>query len=208
MSGTVGRKSAARREQILDAATGLFADRGYHDVDTQSLAEALGVGKGTLYRQFASKRELFLAAVDRVTDRLRTHVEAAVAGRPDPLEQINAAIGSFLDFFAEHPAYVELLIQERALFRDRPRPSFYDHRERTSARWQVVYRGLMDAGRFRELPTQRISDVFSHIVYGTMFTNHFNGRSTTSASQAAEILDVVYRGLLSDAERAAGAVSA
>lgn len=204
----VGRKSAGRREQILEAATGLFAASGYHEVDTQSLAEALGVGKGTLYRQFPSKRELFLAAVDRVMLKLRAHVDEAVDAEADPLGKIGAAIRSFLDFFAQHPAFVELLVQERALFRDRPRPSFDDHRERSSARWQALYRSLMEAGRFRELPTERISDIFGHIVYGTMFTNHFNGQSKGSAAQSAEILDVVYRGLLSDAERGVGTASA
>ena len=56
----------ARREEILDAATELFAQHGYSDAVTQALAERLQVGKGTLYRHFPSKQELFLAAADRV----------------------------------------------------------------------------------------------------------------------------------------------
>ncbi len=58
------------REAILDAATALFAQLGFNDADTQALAEKLGVGKGTLYRHFPSKRDLFLAAVDRVMRRM------------------------------------------------------------------------------------------------------------------------------------------
>src|SRR5439155_19350968 len=61
----------SRCAQILDAAVKLFAKHGYTDADTQLLADELGVGKGTLYRYFPSKRELFLAAADRVMHRLR-----------------------------------------------------------------------------------------------------------------------------------------
>src|SRR5438132_597738 len=60
-----------RCEEILEAAAELFAKHGYADTDTQLLADKLGIGKGTLYRYFPSKRELFLAAADRVMVRMR-----------------------------------------------------------------------------------------------------------------------------------------
>ena len=61
---------AIRREEILDAAARLFARHGYPETDTQLLADELGVGKGTLYRYFASKEELFFAAVDRAMEAI------------------------------------------------------------------------------------------------------------------------------------------
>ena len=52
---------AARRcKEILDVAARLFAARGYQNTDVQVVADELGVGKGTVYRYFPSKRELFL----------------------------------------------------------------------------------------------------------------------------------------------------
>src|SRR5262245_56845092 len=103
---------ASRREQILIAAAKLFAQHGYADTDTQLLADELGVGKGTLYRYFSSKRELFLAAVDRVIRALIGQVDDAVAAIPDPLEKVATAVRTYLTFFAEHPEFVELLMQE------------------------------------------------------------------------------------------------
>src|ERR1700712_437837 len=180
--------ASGRREAILDAATALFAEPGFNDADTQALADRLGVGKGTLYRCFPSKRELFLAAVDRVMVRLRGQVDQALDGVDAPLDQITAAIRAYLDFFAEHPEYVELLIQERALFRDRTTPTFLEHRERNLGRWRAIYRGLIDAGRVREIPVDRITDVVGHLIYGTMFTNHFAGRRASSEAQARDII--------------------
>src|SRR5437899_9926494 len=79
---------ASRREQILDAAAELFARHGYADTDTQLLAEKLGVGKGTLYRYFPSKRALFLAAADRVMRRLHDCIEESIKDVEDPLDQV------------------------------------------------------------------------------------------------------------------------
>ena len=187
-----------RRKEILDEAADLFAARGYPDTDTQVLADRLRVGKGTLYRYFPSKRELFLAAVDRVMQRLRQAVDAAIEAVQDPLERVSVAIRAYLDFFAEHPGFVELLIQERAHFKDRKRPTYFEHRDANVGRWKALFASLIEEGRVRKVPVERITDVLSQLVYGTMFTNHFAGQRKSSAAQAGDILDVVFHGILLD----------
>lgn len=201
--GDEGSGTSGRREAILDAATELFAEQGYHDADTQVLADRLGVGKGTLYRCFPSKRDLFLAAVDRVMVRLHGRVDGALDGVADPLEQVGVAIRTYLDFFAEHLQCVEVLIQERALIWDRTTPTFLAHWEKNLRRWRDIYGGLIAAGRIRPMPVERITDVVGHLVYGTMFTDHFADRRGSTEAQARDILDVVYLGLLSESERQA-----
>jgi len=93
------------------------------------------------------------------------------------------------------------LIQERALFRDREKPTYFEYRERNSVRWRAIYRSLMEEGRLREMPAERISGVLSDLVYGTMFTNYFTGQRRSSEEQSRDILDVVFMGILSDRER-------
>jgi AcrR family transcriptional regulator len=195
------RDLSARREEILDAATELFAEHGYSDAVTQALAERLGVGKGTLYRHFPSKRDLFLASVDRVMRRLREHVDGWIADAADPLDKIALAVRAFLNFFAEHPRYVELLVQERALFKDRTRPTYVVHREANATRWHDVYRALSSEGRIRDLPAERFTEVVGNLCYGTVIANYFSGRQRPSEDQARDIMDVVFFGILGDAER-------
>lgn len=190
-----------RSDEILDVAATLFAERGFAGADTQELADRVGVGKGTLYRYFPSKRELFLAAADRAMRRLRECLEATVASRDDPMQQIAAAIAAFLGFFDEHPEFAELLIQERALFRDRKQPTYIEHREKNLGRWQQLYQSLIEAGRVRPMPVHRITSVISDLVYGTMFTNHVAGRQKSLREQADDIVDIVFCGILSDTER-------
>jgi AcrR family transcriptional regulator len=193
--------ACARREEILAAATRLFAERGFSQTDTQALAEELQVGKGTLYRYFPSKRDLFLAAVERVMVRLGERTDASVEGVHDPIERISRAIRAYLSFFGEHPEFVELLIQERALFKDTKTPIYFEHRKKNVERWRELYRSLIAAGRVRDMPVERITDVVSNAIYGTMVANYFTGQHKSPEQQAQDILDVVLNGILSDSER-------
>ena len=197
-----GRPRCERRpEEILEAAARFFAERGYADGDTQALADTLGVGKGTLYRYFPSKEALFLAAVDRLMRQLVQHVEAAATPVADPLERVAVAVRAFLGFCAERPEFVELLMQERAVFKDRKKPTFLEHREKNVERWRALYRGLIAEGRVRDMPVERITNVLSDLLYGTIFTNHFAGRREPPDVQARNILDIFFRGVLSEDER-------
>jgi len=194
-------RTAFRQEQILDAAATLFAEHGYSDTDTQLLADRLRIGKGTLYRYFPSKRDLFLAVADRVMRQMRQQVDAAVAPVEDPLDRVTAGVHAFLAFFGEHPEYVELLIQERAQFKDRKRPTYFVHREANVERWRALYRALIAAGRVRPVPVERITDVMSDLLYGTIFTNYFSGREKPFDAQARDLIDIVFHGILTDSER-------
>jgi AcrR family transcriptional regulator len=192
---------ARRREDILAKAAEVFAQRGYPSTDMQALASAVGIAKGTLYLYFDSKEALFLAAVDQGMNALQQFIDQAIAAIDDPLQRIVVAIGAYLRFFKEHPEQVELLVQERAEFRDRKRPSYFEHRDRRRSVWHELLRGLIAAGRFRDVPVQRIDDVLCDLVYGTMFTNHFTGRHKPLADQVEDIIDIAFYGLLSSEER-------
>lgn len=190
-----------RQQEILDTATVLFAEHGYAETDTQMIADQIGVGKGTLYRYFASKEELFLAAVDRGMGRLCEHIDASSAKIEGPPERIAQVVRSYLEFFARHPELVELLIQERAQFKDRKKPTYFEYRESNRERLRLQYRSYIAEGQIRDMPVDRILDVLGDLLYGTMFTNYFSGRQMSLDTQAQNILDVVFHGILSEAGR-------
>ena len=194
-------RGARRREEILAVAARLFAERGYSNTDTQDIADELQVGKGTLYRYFPTKREMFLAAADRVMRQMRQRVDESIADVADPLDRLSQGIRAFLSFYAEHPEYVELLIQERAQFKDREKPTFLEHRDANVKRWREFYRKLIGDGRVRDVPVERITDVVSNLLYGVMFTNYFAGRRGPVEDQVQDILDIVFHGILSESER-------
>ena len=192
---------ARRRTEILDAALRLFAEHGYAAADTKTLSDALGVGKGTIYRYFSSKRDLFLATLNRAMDRLDEQIDQAMSLAADPLDRFLTALVAYLRFFDENPAVVELLLQERALFKGAQRPTYFQRKEANAARHHQMLEDLIAADRLRQVPVERIGEVLGNVIYGTMFTNYFAGRKKPFESQVEDILDIVFHGILSPSER-------
>jgi AcrR family transcriptional regulator len=75
---------AARREEILDAARRVFAERGFRGTTIADIAEAAGIALGTVYLYFPSKDDLFAALNQRFTELITSAITANVRG--DSLE--------------------------------------------------------------------------------------------------------------------------
>lgn len=190
---------ARRREQILAHAIKHFAKHGYTNTDLDAVAEDIGCAKGTLYNYFRNKRDLFHAAVDQVMRNLVDR--AATTTSHDLVDQLEDAVRTFLRYFHEHPEYIELLIQERSEFRDRRKPSYFQYREARRRLWRKRYLELMAAGRVRKIPVDRMMEVIGDTCYGTIFMNYFADRRKTLEQQANDVLDVLFRGVLTEAEQ-------
>ena len=81
----MARKSAEeRREEIVEIAFRQFAEGGFHGTSTEAIAREAGISQPYLFRLFRTKKDLFLACVDRcyaqVTDLFRRAAEAAPEG--------------------------------------------------------------------------------------------------------------------------------
>ncbi|MBA3637404.1 MAG: TetR/AcrR family transcriptional regulator [Rubrobacteraceae bacterium] len=61
----------ARREQIVGAATRVFAEKGFRRATTKEVARAAGVSEGTIYNYFEDKDALLLAILDRLNETER-----------------------------------------------------------------------------------------------------------------------------------------
>jgi AcrR family transcriptional regulator len=82
-TGTRTRLTAAeRREQILVAAIREFARTGYHGTPTEAIAQRAGISQPYLFRLYGTKKELFLACVERCFDRTTAAFRAAAEPGP------------------------------------------------------------------------------------------------------------------------------
>jgi AcrR family transcriptional regulator len=89
----------ARR--VLDAASALFYERGIHAVGVDTIAEAAGVTKKTLYDRFGSKEALVVAYLQHRDARWRDDVEAHLAAVPEPgVERVLAVFDSAIAWSA------------------------------------------------------------------------------------------------------------
>jgi AcrR family transcriptional regulator len=85
-----------RRETVLDAAMTVFARQPYRAAGTAEIAREAGIAEPTIYRHFASKRDLYLAAVKRTCEQVEDAWRAIVADSPDAPHAL-AAIGEWYE---------------------------------------------------------------------------------------------------------------
>ncbi len=69
----------AAQTRVLDAALKLIAERGVSGTSLQMIADAMGVTKAAVYRQFKTKEEIVIAITEREMSRLEDALEAAEA---------------------------------------------------------------------------------------------------------------------------------
>lgn len=191
---------ARRRTEILDVAAGLFAEYGFANVQVQTIAGRLNVGNGTVYRYFATKDELFLKAVERGLRELELELDAVLADPGTPaVGQIERAVVTYLRFFARRPEMAELFVQERAAFPKNHRPLYFTDTELDEARkckHAELFAGLVASGRLRPMPAERFFNVVGDLLFGTILTNLLAGRPADPDAQAADVLDVIFHGVL------------
>ena len=187
----------SREEEILTESTKMFAHKGFRATDVQVVADNLGIGKGTIYRAFPTKRELFLACADRAMRQLQDSIQGASAEQTDPIKRLIAAIRAYFQFFDDNPELVELIIQERSEFKDRPKPTYFEYRDRSMQPWIDMFAALVAEGRARSVSPEKITDFISQQLYGKLFIHYFNQKQESLAQEADEVIDFLFYGFMS-----------
>jgi AcrR family transcriptional regulator len=104
----------SRREQILQAAAQLFAERGSRAVGVDDVGAAVGVTGPAIYRHFASKDAMLAEMLLRISERLLAGgSERAAEAGTDAEEQLRALIAFQVDFALDNPALIT--VQDRDL---------------------------------------------------------------------------------------------
>jgi len=118
--------AAARRRQVLDAATACFAERGIHATTMQDICQRAGLSPGAVYCWFTGKEAIIEAVADERHARERDMLHAAATAR-DPRAAFRSFFDAYFDWLAD-PAEqqrrrVSIQMWADALVNDRLRPS-------------------------------------------------------------------------------------
>ncbi len=106
---TPRQPTAARREQIADAALKVIAEHGLGRFTTQAIAAEVGITDGTLFRHFASKEDIVLASLDRVEERL---FEGFPPSDPDPLVRLERFFRARAQLVGANPVIARLAFSD------------------------------------------------------------------------------------------------
>ena len=100
---------------MLDAASEIFVERGYHSAGMDEIAVHAGVSKPVLYQHFPSKLDLYIAVVDSHAEKLVTDVNNALLTTTDNRQRVRAAVEAFFDFIDEDNSGFRLIFSSDAM---------------------------------------------------------------------------------------------
>jgi len=101
-----------RHTQICDAALKLFSRKGFHRTTVREIAEACGLGIGTLYSYVKTKEDILYLVYRRILKTFEERMLEATQGIQDPRLQLKAALEETLKIYDECQDAVLLLYQE------------------------------------------------------------------------------------------------
>ena len=116
-------KNPDQADKILNVAVKLFSTHRFHEARMEDIATAACVGKGTLYRYFQDKDELYLALLTKATDQMSAKLLDDVLPHTDPRQRLVALTATVLSFFQARPHLLDLIQHAETLQSDvRPFP--------------------------------------------------------------------------------------
>lgn len=103
-----------RRDEILAAAAGLFAEEGYRNTSMREVAAASGILAGSLYHHFPSKEAIAVELIENYHADLVRAVRDSEAAGPDPVEALRAFARDVAEVSHRHRAALQLTLHEAA----------------------------------------------------------------------------------------------
>lgn len=97
---------------IYEAALKVFSEYGFERSTMDDIAEVAGIAKGTIYYNYRSKRELFLAIIDDAIDKMTDRMEKIIENPGDVSLKLEKIIEVQLNFYDEYKNYCKVLLSE------------------------------------------------------------------------------------------------
>lgn len=195
LDGQTRRRLQSRR-RLLDAATGLFVDRGYDRTRPQDIARLAGVATGTFYLHFRDKEAIFLAFADAAQERLLVYCSDCLAGIEGLEERIRVFIRAMFAYAEDHPGELQVAFLDPVMIApgDEDAWRLYDRVGR------IFAEGLAEVAAGDRIHLDYDLDLISHALGGLMrHGTIFGARRGRDPDRVAEQLTrFIGRGLGAD----------
>ncbi|HEX5375129.1 MAG TPA: TetR family transcriptional regulator [Solirubrobacterales bacterium] len=194
---TQTERSESTRAALIEAARGLFAERGYAGVGTEEIVRAAGVTRGALYHHFDGKLELFAAVYERIEAELAERIAAGAlaANASSPLEAMRAGAEMFL------AACTEPAVQQIALL-DGPAVLGWDRWRAIAAEHglgliEASLQAAIDAGAIEAQPVRPLAHVLMGALDEAAMLVACAEDAETTQAEVKAALDLLLNGLSS-----------
>ena len=113
--GRVRMRGTERREQLIDVARRLFAEKGFEGTSVEEIAARAEVSKPVVYEHFGGKEGLYAVVVDREVGYLLAKIEGALADASRSRELVEQAALALLDYVETHTDGFRILVRDSSV---------------------------------------------------------------------------------------------
>ena len=189
-----------RRNEIVDAAMELFAEKGFHEVTMDTIAERVGLSKGTLYLYFKNKEALFFSIIRDKTDILFNTLTQAVNSEQEYKYKLEKFITNYLSFFDDYRYYFKIIHSEKSRVGWESKNKFRNHAFESYRRFenmilQFVKEGI-DCGYLRNIEPEVAMKALRGILSSFTLNVIISSEDDNLKSKAPEVLDVFLNGAI------------
>ncbi|MDH5632672.1 MAG: TetR/AcrR family transcriptional regulator [Gammaproteobacteria bacterium] len=163
-------KATERKASILAVAKVLFADKGYHGVSVDDIANRLGVSPAVLYRHFSSKEALYEAVLREMSEKREDYVRAALAEPSDFQSILTRMTEVFVEAISRDPDYLRMELMS-ALEGTPAANSFFENRWRSFVDYiEFSLAELVEAGRVGDVDPRMASLLFQGMLREALYS--------------------------------------
>lgn len=186
-----------RQAEIVVAALQLAREASPAVITTTDIAVAIGVTQGALFKHFATKDDIWLAAMAWVREQLLSTIEAAANASDSPIDALAAVFKAHIGFVLSHPGVPRLIFHE--LQRPADSPVKQEVRKLLKAYRQLLRR-LLDVALARgevshEVDLDAAATLFVGVVQGLVMQSMVAGHAASLKTQADPVFAIYRRGI-------------
>lgn len=101
-----------RREEIIRAASKVFAEKGYHQATIRDISMASGLGPGTIYNYVKKKEDILYLVYNKITAMLSKNLVETIKRNDDPSDQLSQALREIIEIAWEYQDLIILMYRE------------------------------------------------------------------------------------------------
>ena len=140
----------SRRDELLELAAGMMAERGLRATTVRDIADAAGILSGSLYHHFSSKEEMVDEVLRNFLDWLFIRYQEIIDTEPNPLARLRGLFMSSFEAIEHRHAQVVIYQDEAKRLATQPRFTYLETRNREQRKmWVDVLNQGIEEGYFR-----------------------------------------------------------
>jgi AcrR family transcriptional regulator len=185
-----------RRNQIVVAATKLFADQGFYKTTIKDVAKEAGFSSGLVYLYVREKEDVLLLVLLQVVNSYAEEIPKAIEGLIDPLERLLRAIEAYCQVVDRHRAATVLAYRStKSLSRDR-RLLIQQREVETNAIIAAAIVACMKAGLIREVNVDVLTYQIVLVAHGWALKSWYFKSRLSLEHYIRDSVDILLGGVL------------